>query len=332
MPSAERSESPEAKQMKGMTIEPSLRIDWLTLQFTLHGDEAEQIVPYLVGYAADPCGAGAYGVVRGGSKLGSRSLVALQFYAPKSQSPLIWGDKAVASLRVKKAKGGGVMLCLDIHPPGLTPTGASYVVEQILGRILNRTPGEIAEAKVTRVDIALDLHGVRLEDFAWHVRGKRTRRLIFKMPRLKSLSFGSPKHGAVALYDRTGKDGHDALQPWTRVEARLKPGCAVKHLPTTKNPFVHLDVVDVRAAWKVLGRQSIEAEGMIGHAQVYGWKGIVDLFPKDTPRPLRKTVAKALQQATPAWWIPDLAWDAFPDALTQALPMTSNIVEGGEPF
>ncbi|MEO3470398.1 hypothetical protein AAFN86_00925 [Roseomonas sp. CAU 1739] len=310
----------------------SLKIDWLSLRFHLKGEDAAQAIPVLVGYAADPESGGAYGIVRGGSKLGSGSLVALQFFAPKSQSPLIWGDKPVASLRAKKAKGGGVMLYVYIHPPGLTPPGASYVVDQVLCMILNRAPWEIAEAKVTRIDIALDLFGVRLEDVAWGVRGKRIRRPFVNAPTLKSLGFGSPKHGAVAIYDRTGKDGHDANQPWTRIEGRLKPACAVKHLPSTKNLFARLDVVDVRSAWKDLGRHPIEAEAMLALAQLKGWKAVVDLFPKDTPVPFGKTVAKALQTATPTWWNPDLAWDAFPDALALALPAKSNVVEEGHLF
>lgn len=264
----------------------------------------------------------------GGAKLGSGSLVALQFFAPKTLQPLVWGEKPVASLRAKKAKGGGMMVCLDIHPPGLTGAGAEHVADYVLGGVLNRAHWEIAAAKVTRVDIALDLHGVRLDDFAWDVRGKRIRRPFVNAPNLRSLGFGSPKHGAVAIYDRTGKDGHEASQPWTRVEARMKPGCALKDLPAAANPLVRIDVTDVRAAWKQLGRNRIEAEAMLAMAQLRGPKALAAVFPKDTPQPIGTIVGKSLAGATPSWWSPMAAWEAFPQALASALPAKETIIAG----
>ncbi len=298
-----------------LQVEMDLRVDWLTVRFLLHGEEAEHCLSYLIGYAQDPESAGAYGISRGGSKLSNGTQVALQFFAKKSVEPLIWSDKPVASLQAKKLKAGGLMLFLNIHPPGLTGNGGRYVRKDVMEMILNRAPWEVDAARVTRMDVALDLHGVRLDDFTWEVHGKKVRRITTKGRNIKSLGAGSPKHGAVSAYDRTGKDGHDPDQPWTRIEARMKPGCAFAELPNVKNRFAGIAVTDVRAAWKALGRSPIEGKTTLSHAQLKGLKAVVDLFPKDTPKPYGKTVAMALADAVPAWWQPEAVWARFPDVL-----------------
>lgn len=270
-------------------VQATLSIDWLTLRFPmLTAEDEEALVPALLGYLADPEAAGAYGISRGGKKLSANTLVAFQVFAPKSWEPLAWGEKPVASARVKKGKAGKPVAFVHIHPPGLAGDGAEHVVTFVLRTLLNRAPWEILGARVLRLDLALDLHGVQADGFAWSVAGKRIRRAFVHEPALLSQGFGAPKHGSAAVYDK-GKacERPPDTPPRTRVEVRLRPGCAVQDLPALKNPFAKIRATDVRAAWKALGRHPIEAEGMLGLAQLKGTKAVVHAFPEGTPVPMR---------------------------------------------
>lgn len=300
-------------------FEMMLKLDWLCLRMEFLGEEKEQIVPALVGYLKDDNALHDHGIARGGAKLSGANAIALQFHVPKSVDPNTTETRPLASVRVRKAKGDGVAAFVDIHPPGLTPYGSGFVVDYLLRGVLNRTPHEILSARVTRIDLALDLHGVALGDFAWAVRGKRVRRAWVSEPEVRSLGFGSPKHGAVAVY-RKDKATGPATGLWTRVEARLRPGCALQQVPALANPFARVDVTDVRAAWKALGRSPVEGNAMLSHAQLRGLKEVPALFPGDTPKPYRKVVAQALQAARPPWWDPSAAWQGFPAALSGAVP------------
>ncbi len=313
-------------------VQAELSIDWLGLRFTMQTPEDEEsLVPVLVGYVADPESAGADGIVRGGKKLSANTLVAFQVLAPKSWEPLIWDLKPVASVKVKKDKNGKPAVFVDIHPPGLSGAGAEYVVKFLLRMVLNRAPWEILGARVTRLDLALDLHGVAADGFAWSVQGKRTRRAFVHEPFLLSQGFGAPKHGSVAVYDKgVACKLPPGSPPWTRVEMRLRPGCTVQHLPMLKNPFLKVRASDVRSAWKALGRHSIEAEAMLGLAQLKGTDAVVRVFPADTPVPMQAKVAKALAAAVPPWWQPAKIWGLAPAAMQRALPGVL-VVSSGHP-
>lgn len=295
----------------------TMKIDWLTLKFVMKGEEAEQIVPTLVGYLEDEHAIYTYGVVRGGAKLSNAAKIAFQFVVPKSQDPNTTETRPVASVRVKKSKTGEVAAFVDIHPPGLTPYGSEFVHGYLLRCILNRSPAEISAAKVTRIDVALDLPAVTLGDFAWDVRGKKVRRPYLSGLKLRSIGFGSPKHGSVSVYDKSG-DGSEA--PLTRIEARMKPGCSLAQVACLASPFARIDATDVHAAWKALGRHPIEASAMLSHAQLRGLTAVPTLFPSTSPIPYAKAVAKALSTATPPWWNPIGVWQEFPGALASALP------------
>ena len=297
-----------------------LKVDWLDLRFDLNEEDEEQIVPAMIGYVADKGAPNDYGIIPAGKKLGDGCEIAFQVLAQHHDQSNTWSDEVVASVRIRKGKGGKRALFVDIHPPGLTGKGAERVQHDLLRYILNRSPDQIRGAVVKRVDVAQDLAGVKFDRFAWRHDTKQICRPFVKKRNLLSVGLGSPTHGAVAIYDKAASLKLPAGVALTRVEARLRPGCLLTDLPGLSNPFSGVRVTDVHAAWKKLGRHRIEAEGMLAKAQLNGLEGIVALFGDDSPVPFYQQVRSALKESTPIWWQPEARWKGWHSALTSALP------------
>ncbi|MBX6745218.1 MAG: hypothetical protein IRY87_24550 [Acetobacteraceae bacterium] len=260
-------------------VHATLKIDKLSIIVDVYPADEDLAVPHLVELYGILGAGGAEGIVPASWKSKKGSPAAFHVKLPLSNGPTKFSTANAAIVQLKSRKGGGRYFRVEFHPLGLTPAGFKHVCENMLGFHLMVTPEEILAAKVTRVDIALDLHGVRLQDFVWKMTGPFLQRPWVKCGKLETLYLGHPKHGAACLYDKAKEQGLGEAVAWTRLELRPRPGVPLKALPAMANPWLKVTPYDIRAAGAQLYLPDLHREHALGYAQLIGLPSFISIHP-----------------------------------------------------
>ncbi|WP_203070582.1 hypothetical protein [Falsiroseomonas ponticola] len=298
----------------------SLRIDRVTLLIDLHPADTEAALNHLISVKLN---GGAEGIVPAGSKAKSGSMVAFHVKVPTSTSPLIWSIDNAATVQLKQGKGGKLQIRIEIFPLGLTTAGFEHLYDEIFCGAMVLHSSDILKARVSRIDLALDLHGVRLQDFAWHMPQRNVIRHYVSKRGLETIYLGSPKHGAACIYDKAAQQKLPASEAWTRLELRPKPNTPLWQLPDLANPFGALTPYDVATAFSVVNVGEICRKAALSHAQLLGIRSLVAMVPDvkapGSPKSARQRFTDALAASVPKWWASADIWALWPNALATAM-------------
>ena len=319
----------------GNQVKGSLRIDRLTLLLEVNEFDQETVVPHVYAPKYDPDMAGADGIVPAGSKAKQGATAALHAKVPVSTNPLIWSQANAATVQVRSKAtefGKKRFLRVEFSPLGLTPEGFGHLYDHLLRGYLFLSHQEILAARVSRVDAAFDLHGVRLQNYAWTVANRSVARSWVNKGVLQTLYLGSQKHNAPCFYDKGAQQKLDESAAWTRLEMRPDPKMALATLSALKNPFNAVSVHDVRAACAKRGLAVPLQEMALAFAQLRGVRRLPELFPGTkgpggNPAP-RVLWDKALEASVPGWWKPEAIWQLWPLALAFAMPPIFGGIQG----
>lgn len=217
---------------------------------------------------------------------------------------------------------GMSFLRVEINPSKIDLNHFAAVMESLL-------PGGMSDihskAKVTRVDAALDVVGVKPHQlFAFHPR-KKSVQGYWKSRLLETLYLGGADSGRqIVIYDKNLQleECKDKYHPWekfdkskastTRIEVRLRPDVAFSALKQMKNPFEELilrlnsPALCKEEAWSVLHL----ASNICGHQE------LMQALPLVT-----KKKYLALYSALPAeWWSPSSVWGGWSVAVDGIIP------------
>jgi hypothetical protein len=306
-------------------VKANLSVDRLSLLLPIHPHDIVPLTGMLTTLKLQPQLGGADGIVVAGFKAKQGSHVALHVKVPTSTEPLIWSHDTAALIQVKPGQGGKASLRIEFMPLALTPQGFTHVFERVLRQHLFLEPEDLLPGKVTRVDMALDLHGVRLEDYSWRMPGRQVAQPWTRNGDLETLYLGSPKRGAACLYDKGKQQKQDPTTAWTRVELRPKPLVPLGSLPNLPNALAKVQVDDVLAACEAVGTPTMYRRMALDTAHLRGLKRLLLRFdnqkgPGKAPSH-RDKFEKALVETQPAWWQPEAFWSAWPAALAHAMPL-----------
>jgi hypothetical protein len=195
-----------------------------------------------------------------------------------------------------------------------------YPDESFSGRIF-------ADAKVTRIDVAADIRGVKLDDLEVADRRAHWSQLVFD-DHGERLTYYFGKSGAKSqakaynkrreIKQKTGTDiGFELTRFETTCRSNHRP---FKGLADLDNPLSRFRIADLTK---------------IGWSQ-FGWLGslIQDSFRKRgchgtlklLPPIQRSKVRAALESPTPAWWDPALLWSSWPSVLSGLLLSTGEVL------
>lgn len=330
---ADDSNSPDfEKEMNGCLkgygpkegVKISLSIDRLSLMLPVHPQDQVDLKGYFMELKLQRKVGGAVGLGPAGFKAKQGSFVALHAHVPTSTSPLIWSQQTAATLQLKPAKNGKLNLRVEFGPQSLTPEGFKHVYEKVLQETLHLSPDQILAGKVTRLDLALDLWGIRLRDFAWSMQGRQIRRPWTKKGGLESMYFGSSKHGAACLYDKGKQQKLEPGIAWTRIELRPKLMHPLSTLPSLPNAFAKVMPYDIRRACLALQTAEMYREWALSTAHLSGVRELIKSFPQAKgpggKQSLQQAFTEALEATRPKWWSPDAFWQAWPAAIAAAMP------------
>src|SRR5690606_2156335 len=116
---------------------------------------------------------------------------------------------------------------------------------------------DIGEGKVTRIDLAVDIPGVRPGDVVWQCAGRSYREVRSDRGRGQTIYLGRERQNGACIYDKglQAKLGSDVRL--TRVEVRQRRMSRGAEVPALANPFGRIQVFEP-AAIKVLLPEATE--------------------------------------------------------------------------
>jgi hypothetical protein len=175
--------------------------------------------------------------------------------------------------------------------------------------------------KVTRLDVALDLPGLSLEQVV--VRSERLQKHAVYSDRHgdpQTTYSGTPRSRRVASYD---KPVEGTMKTELRVETRLKPGCRGYEVAALENPFAKVKLIP--ATFSDLAGLSIPSQFIADSVRIGGLQRA--LLPLATVQ--RKELKKAYKEAASLLPSTDALWDNWTQTLIgyglgQHLGATSN--------
>src|SRR5665213_527466 len=211
----------------------------------------------------------------------------------------------------KNAKGGHVRL--EWNPAGLTAAQSHHLFKQ-LEVFLSIEATHLLHGKVTRLDIAVDIPGMRPGDYIWERPKSPLRRPVYKKGALETLYLGSTFKGQITIYDKAVQQGNAGAK-LTRIEARMRPNHQVYELHALKNPFASLKAYALMKAALILSVPHRQALHRAARAE-----GLDSAFA-DFPVAVRGTYLSAVKASGAAFWKPVAYWVTWPGALKKAFPI-----------
>jgi hypothetical protein len=176
-------------------------------------------------------------------------------------------------------------------------------------------------SKITRLDVALDLPGLTLEEVI--VRSSRLQKHGVYSNRHgdpEMTYLGTPRSRRIASYD---KPVEGSMKTALRVETRLKPGCLGYEVAGLKNPFANVQLIP--SSFSQLAGLSIPSQCIADSVRMGGLKRA--LLPLNTAQ--RKALKNAYAKAVSVLPSTDALWANWPQTLAgyglgQHLGATSN--------
>lgn len=169
-------------------------------------------------------------------------------------------------------------------------------------------------AKVTRVDVAVDLHGVEVEEVQITMAHKANSQKYSFDGETQTIYAGSSKGQQFKAYNKLAqlKLKHDV--PVTRLEYKLTPQILLHKLHTLPNPFKNVQIGNP------------PAKGPVG-VEKWLWRAIRDSITlrgttaalNGLPPQLRQQVRETLKKHSVKWWNSDEVWKQWPQAVMPVL-------------
>jgi hypothetical protein len=218
-----------------------------------------------------------------------------------------------------KSNKGGFMR-IDWNPARLTALQTEHLFSE-LNVSFGLGADALLSAKITRIDIAVDVPGFRPGDYVWERPKSPVRNLLYKKGELETLYLGTIFKGQVRIYDKAKEQGNHG-QLLTRIELQQKPNCPLGALPLLKNPLASLRAFDVLNANLGLTLPHKSALLRAGVAE-----GVLPAFA-DFPLSARTEKLAAVRASTASIWQPTKFWAMWPAALERALPLLTSDLGG----
>lgn len=178
-----------------------------------------------------------------------------------------------------------------------------------------------SKAKVTRLDIAIDIEGRGLPDIVCGtVKSTRSASYAGKGGEPETLYLGRVRGTPFAIYNKSLQLKVPGAR--TRIEKRTKPECFLPEVGKGKNPLVDLRVYEADTFRKALALAPLESTLLCNLAQAKGIRGAL------ANSGALHSVLKARIEAAPqsAWWDPHHFWTLVPDCL-----VACGLLQGDKP-
>lgn len=177
------------------------------------------------------------------------------------------------------------------------------------------------KGRVSRIDLTVDFTGIYIDDLLVASPGMQVSKGYYKSGNTETLYMGGYECAKlVVLYDKAQQVRHlnakkhlkleTPLEPTARLEIRVHPDLGLAGLQALGNPFLKLILA---AAVSVPTHPEQVWKLFMAVAKV---RGAHDALLMIDDKYQRKIFRDRLGCGTPAWWTPEILWNAWPGLLS----------------
>ncbi|MEF2548336.1 hypothetical protein VQ045_14320 [Aurantimonas sp. E1-2-R+4] len=218
-------------------------------------------------------------------------------------------------LYYRHAAGLAEKLRFDFNPSALGQTGMDVFNGQLKSVMNDGWEYAIEHGKITRLDVAVDLHAVRLDDFLYLAKQGMKKQDWSTDGHLENVVYGVSKGNQTLIYDKEAeliaKGASWEGKTRVRIERRLRnPSITLKGLHKLKNPFAGTTLVQ-NFPPPPPGGKEWEWSMFEDSVRFRGVDKALSLLPKDKKAKYRKHL-KACQVT---WWDAEVVWNNWPATL-----------------
>lgn len=194
---------------------------------------------------------------------------------------------------------------LECNPDKIGPKGIAYLCKP-LELITGIDPSEIfRNGKVTRIDLALHIHGKTPEDVIVRSKGQRKHGVYSDQSgKVQTIYCGTPKSNRTVAYDKSSPSSGKIL----RIERRLKPLCRGHELPALPDPFDKGQVIPTDALLPYLG--DLMPRFLFDSLRLRGVRHTLSLLPAKQARQILNVIRDPAISA-----LPSRSWSDWPELL-----------------
>ena len=235
----------------------------------------------------------------------------------KASVALKVGPGSVGISIVPKDKDAS-FLRLEWNPSALGLEGHNTFAS-LIGTVLPWGYAEILTlAKVTRADVALDCEGVAITDLEFLPKSPLKSNVYFgPHGETETIYLGSRKSPSFwRIYDKAKEQGLGPNKQITRLEKTVRLAQQFANLPSIKNPFLDLKVLDLSRKQWLAWLSDWQWRQFQDSCRLRGVNSALWSIPKSH----RMAYRYSLGNATPAWWAPKLIWEEWPEAVSALIP------------
>ena len=168
--------------------------------------------------------------------------------------------------------------------------------------------------KVTRVDVAVDLHGVTVGQVRFLNNWGTSERIMGTGGEIETIYMGKSTSDQTKIYNKGKQAKLSSNFVITRVERSIRTQVQFKKLIKMPNKLAHLALADVLPA-KPKNVENYIWELFSDSVEKRGPASALNLLPK----PLRKTVVAHLKSTACDFWKPAQIWSDWPSAVQQII-------------
>lgn len=210
-------------------------------------------------------------------------------------------------------------LRIEFNP---TKTSTTAVAQLLREHYLLEWKWARKHAKVTRLDVAVDIAGLHITDVTFYAAKLRTEQ-VHNSNGVTHYIGGTSSDRYFAIYDKRAEiiaknkilpdhvQKPVPTQPVTRVEVRLRPNCLLSFLPKVRNGFEPLWLSNLTYTGSKGWQYSLAFE----LARFIGMTAVLSKLPQSE----RDRVMWLLQKFPCHFWDSDLLWKGFKDAAKEVL-------------
>lgn len=219
----------------------------------------------------------------------------------------------------KKAKKNTPYLRLELNPDQLGPKGLSAFKDQFLMITLGNASWQtlIDEGCITRLDVAVDLINVDVEDLLVAAKKPGKKLSYFGIGGKIETAYQNTTN-TVYVYDKKQKQLDAGLEPeygntpHTRVEIRTRTTKGISGLPKLMNHLKKVSIVDIEAPDPP---ESAHSWAQFQDACRYkGLDGALNTFPEE----LRSQYKAAIDAVEREIWKPKDLWGLWPETVAKS--------------
>jgi len=277
-----------------------------------------------------------------------RAFYKAQFLCLMEESPLVFingGSRAGYRVNIRGTLPGPSIVLLQCDPyktglpfirlemnPSKSPSPGEMPLSTYFDSMFDFGFPEFAsKAKVTRLDIAIDVEGPRPADIVCGtVKPTCSGSYAGKSGAPETLYLGRHRGTPFAIYDKSLQLKVAGAR--TRIEKRTKPECFLPDIGDGKNPLLDLRVYEVDTFRKALALPNAESDLVCALAQAKGIRGALATCSGSLSSVLKSRIDTAPQTA---WWDPHHFWSLVPEYLVACgLPpakLNSHSINGQAP-